>query len=538
VVRRRFPAEEAAPLSGIMYRVCRSSTHQACRQTVRSFSAGAKAVATTAPKFNVVKFVPEDPQKVSEEVPAFSFYDMPDQLDTNPYVSAPLSEKIVEIQPAVLTKPEYQFSKLENGLKIVSVDKGGQAASLGLFVNVGSRFETPESQGLTSMVEMMSYRSTAHLGHLRTVKTFEQLAVKASARAGREQIMYTADCLRDIFPLVAPLMIGNVLYPRLVRWEVASAESKVREFEIELKNDVDEYVADLLHQAGFHNNTLGNPSIALQSSMKHMDEHSIRKFMVDHFAPERMTFVGVNVGHDDLCKWLMRSFVDYNAIPMKAREEPKPVYTGGYRYIHADERMCNVGVAFQAPGGWGSDDSYALSILQTILGGNVGDTNGNMHTKLSQLVAKNPSVSSCMAFNNQYSDGGLFGIYAAVSPEAVPAYLHQAQNVLSSPVSTDDVKKAKAVLKGQCLSMSQSELVEDIGRQMIMTGVALSPEEVCAKIDAVSDSQIKSAQSLVTKCKPTIVGLGDIAYMPHYDFVCQLFSSASPVVFKDPAQKK
>ena len=33
--------------------------------------------------------------------------------------------------------------------------------------------------------------------------------------------------------------------------------------------------------------------------------------------------VGVNVSHDVLATWCMRSFVDYNAIPNQKREEPK-----------------------------------------------------------------------------------------------------------------------------------------------------------------------------------------------------------------------
>ena len=50
--------------------------------------------------------------------------------------------------------------------------------------------------------------------------------------------------------------------------------------------------------------------------------------MLDHFAPERMVLVGVNVSHAELSKWAMRSFADYNAIPMKARDMAKSTYTG------------------------------------------------------------------------------------------------------------------------------------------------------------------------------------------------------------------
>merc|ERR1719329_40202 len=121
-----------------------------------------------------------------------------------------------------LRVPQTEFSKLENGLKIASVDRQGLTASLGLYVSAGSRFETKENFGVSHMVELMSFKSTTHLSHLRTVKTLEQLGAHHSStcKAGREEIVYNVDVMREYVPLVVPLMIGNVLFPRLLPWEV------------------------------------------------------------------------------------------------------------------------------------------------------------------------------------------------------------------------------------------------------------------------------------------------------------------------------
>ena len=40
------------------------------------------------------------------------------------------------------------------------------------------------------MLELCAFRSTAHLSHLRTVKTLEQLGVVPTAVAGRESVAY------------------------------------------------------------------------------------------------------------------------------------------------------------------------------------------------------------------------------------------------------------------------------------------------------------------------------------------------------------
>merc|ERR1719253_68447 len=122
---------------------------------------------------------------------------------------------VLSPQAPQLKAPKTEFSKLENGLKIASVDRQGLTASLGLYVNAGSRFETNENFGVSHMVELMSFKSTAHLSHLRTVKTLEQLGAHHSStcKAGREETVYQVDVMREFVPLVVPLMIGNVLFP-------------------------------------------------------------------------------------------------------------------------------------------------------------------------------------------------------------------------------------------------------------------------------------------------------------------------------------
>merc|ERR1712127_723271 len=93
--------------------------------------------------------------------------------------------------------------------------------------------------------------------------------------------------------------------------------------------DADAIVSELLHKAAFCNNTLGQSTLASERSMPYFTPETIRGYILDHFAPERMALVGVNVSHSELTKWAMRSFADYNAIPMKKRDAAKAAYTGG-----------------------------------------------------------------------------------------------------------------------------------------------------------------------------------------------------------------
>merc|ERR1719195_1299960 len=102
-------------------------------------------------------------------------------------------------------------------------------ASLGLFVEVGSRHEQLDQCFLPHALELMAFRSSAHLSHMRTLKTLEQLGTAASCRVGREDILYQFDTLREYVPVVLPLMMANVLCPSILEEEVDAAQMQAKE---------------------------------------------------------------------------------------------------------------------------------------------------------------------------------------------------------------------------------------------------------------------------------------------------------------------
>merc|ERR1719446_1008701 len=248
---------------------------KAARTTFQRVSARARAQATAAATtassggvpaaaFHEVKFVKENVNDVMKELPEFNFYEMKEPVEY-PYKGLTLDRSIIlDPKAPSLRAPKAEFSKLENGLKIASVDRQGLNASIGLFVNAGSRHEASANFGVSHMVELMSYKSTAHLSHLRTVKTLEQLGAHHSStcKAGREEIVYQVDVSREFVPLVVPLVIGNVLFPRLLPWEVKAAMAKVKTARAALESSPDDMVSELLHKTAYCNNTFGQSPLA------------------------------------------------------------------------------------------------------------------------------------------------------------------------------------------------------------------------------------------------------------------------------------
>ncbi|KAF4698523.1 Mitochondrial-processing peptidase subunit alpha, partial [Perkinsus olseni] len=164
----------------------------------------------------------------------------------------------------------------------------------------------------------------------------------------------------------------------------------------------------------------------------------------------------------------------------------------------------------------------------TLLGGggsfSTGGPGKGMHSRLYlNVLNQNPNVESCMAFNTQYSDSGLFGMYITGYGQEAPRLVDIALNELHklNSFTPEEVSRAKNTLKGNIFMNAENSkvLMEDIGRQIIMSGKVVTPEEFAARVDAVTEADLKEVAAKLLKKNPTYVVYGDTKSAPHYEYV-------------------
>lgn len=60
--------------------------------------------------------------------------------------------------PAHLNVPETKVTTLENGMRVATEDNGSQTATVGLWIDAGSRWETASNNGVAHFVEHMLFK--------------------------------------------------------------------------------------------------------------------------------------------------------------------------------------------------------------------------------------------------------------------------------------------------------------------------------------------------------------------------------------------
>ncbi|KAF8044850.1 hypothetical protein N665_6357s0001 [Sinapis alba] len=147
----------------------------------------------------------------------------------------------------------------------------------------------------------------------------------------------------------------------------------------------------------------------------------------------------------------------------------------------------------------------------------------HMGSDLTQRVAINEIAESIMAFNTNYKDTGLFGVYAVAKADCLDdlsyAIMHEVTK-LAYRVSDPDVTRARNQLKSSLLLHMDgtSPIAEDIGRQLLTYGRRIPTAELFARIDAVDASTVKRvANKYIYDKDIAISAIGPIQDLPDYN---------------------
>lgn len=61
----------------------------------------------------------------------------------------------------VLNVPETHLTELENGMRVATEDSGLETCTVGVWIDAGSRYEKPETNGVAHFLEHMAFKGTS-----------------------------------------------------------------------------------------------------------------------------------------------------------------------------------------------------------------------------------------------------------------------------------------------------------------------------------------------------------------------------------------
>ncbi|XP_031499804.1 mitochondrial-processing peptidase subunit alpha-like isoform X1 [Nymphaea colorata] len=436
--------------------------------------------------------------------------------------------------PDYVEPGKTKVTTLPNGVKIASETSTNPAASIGLFVDCGSVYETPISFGATHLLERMAFKSTTNRSHLRTVREVEAIGGNVMASASREQMCYSYDALKTYVPEMVELLIDSVRNPVFLDWEVDEQLQKVKAEIAEISNNPQGLLLEAIHSAGY-SGALANPLLAPESAINRLNSSILGEFVSENYTAPRMVLAASGVDHEELLAVAGPLLSDMPKVPPP--EAPESVYVGGDFRCQADSpQSTHVALAFEVPGGWNNEkDAITLTVLQMLMGGggsfSAGGPGKGMYSRLYlRILNQFQQIQSFSAFNSVYNNTGIFGIHATTSSDFVPKAVDLAARELlamATPGEVDQVQldRAKTSTKSAVLMNLESRMVaaEDIGRQILTYGERKPVEHFLHIIDGVTLKDISAFAEKIISSPLTMASWGDVVNVPRYDSVSSKF---------------
>jgi predicted Zn-dependent peptidase len=339
----------------------------------------------------------------------------------------------------------------------------------------------------------------------------ENVGGHINAYTSREQTAYYVKLLKEDLGLGVDI-IGDILCHSSFEPEELERERGVILQEIGQANDTpDDIVFDHFQSAAYPAQPMGRPVLGTEAIIRGMKRDALPGFMSSHYTPENMVVAACgNLSHGQVVDLVAEHFAD---LPAAERQAPMPAdYMGGEYREKRDLDQAHIVLGFSAPG-YGEPDYYPAMLLSTLLG-------GGMSSRLFQEIReKRGLVYSIYSFTSPANDGGLFGIYAGTgeseAAELMPVTLEELAKV-QHEVSAAELNRARAQLKAGLLMSLEStgSRCEQLARQWQIFGRVIPAAETVAKIEAVTEADIRAAAAKIFRTKPTLATIGPIAQVP------------------------
>jgi len=362
------------------------------------------------------------------------------------------------------------------------------SVSLGVWIRAGSRDEKDEVAGISHLMEHMLFKGTPEMDALGIAQAFEGIGAQENAATGEEYTVLYARFLPEHLGRALDVMSDMILRPTLVDLE---REREVIVEEIKMYEDrpdqlADEYLSSLI----FNEDPLGRPIIGSAETVRGVDHTTLDGFHKDSYTGANVFVVAAGkLDPDDVERTVEEKLSGLpEGEPFVREASPTaPASRFHFRFKETEQYHVSMG-SMGIPAK--SEDRYAMAALNNVLG-------GGMSSRLFQEVREKRGLAYAVySYHQGYSDAGAIKTYVGSTTgnveEAVKVIVEQLGKVMDEAVEEEELARTKQQLKSSTLLAleSTSARMNRVGRSVITGAELLTPEEISARIEAVTAEDI------------------------------------------------
>ncbi|MEV4332527.1 pitrilysin family protein [Streptomyces sp. NPDC049597] len=407
---------------------------------------------------------------------------------------------------------------LPGGLRVVTETLPSvRSATFGIWVNVGSRDETPSLGGATHYLEHLLFKGTSRRSALDISAAIDAVGGEMNAFTAKEYTCYYARVLDTDLPLAIDVVCDMLTGSLILEEDVDVERGAILEEIAMTEDDPGDCVHDLFAHTMFGDSPLGRPVLGTVDTVNALTADRIRRFYKKHYDPTHLIVAAAgNIDHATVVRQVRRAFERAgalsrtDAVPTPPRDGSRALRTAG-RVEHLNRRTEQAHVVLGMPGLARTDDRrWALGVLNTALG-------GGMSSRLFQEVREKRGLAySVYSYTSGFADTGLFGVYAGCRPSQIHDVLKicrdELDRVAAEGLSDEEIGRAIGQLAGSTVLGLEDTgaLMNRIGKSELCWGSQMSVDEMLARISAVTPDEVRAVAGDILGQRPSLSVIGPL----------------------------
>lgn len=400
-------------------------------------------------------------------------------------------------------------SALTNGIRVLTERMPQvRTAAMGIWVGAGSRHESSSQHGISHFLEHLLFKGTETRSALEIAQAVDEIGGQMNAFTDREQTVFYVKVLSThldrAIEICADMLLRSTLAPEAIERERQVLREEIKSYE----DSPDELVQDLFAQTVWNGHPLGRSVIGTLATVNRLTRDDFLEYINRLYRPANtVVSVAGDIEHDQVCDLIATHFGAWEGtVDALAAVVPRPQADIATRFKDTEQVHLCLGTQGLAQA---DEARYTLSVLDNLLG-------GGMSSRLFQEIRERRGlVYTIASYASSYRDGGLFVIYAGMSPDAGPEVirlvLEEVEKITVDRVDESELRRAKESLKGGLMLSLEStgSRMSFLARSEIYHGRQITLDELIMRIDAVTAEDVREmANDLFHPSRLSMAGIG------------------------------
>ncbi|MBL7857733.1 MAG: insulinase family protein [Cyclobacteriaceae bacterium] len=382
---------------------------------------------------------------------------------------------------------------LANGIRVVHQYIPTTAiVHSGIILDIGSRDETHDNQGIAHFWEHMAFKGTRKRNTLDIINSLETIGGELNAYTDKERVVFYASVRNAYFERAVDVLSDitfNSIFPenQLEKERGVILEEMSMYFDSPDDSLQDEFEAVVYTKHPMGMNILGRPE-----TIRSLKRKDFKTFFKEHLDTGRIVFsCAGNIALDAVERMAKKYLEGIHFSKATVRRKKFGQYAAREQELKRTIKQAKCAIGRDAYP-IKSENRIPFYLLVNMLGGPAMNSRLNL-----TLREKYGYVYSIDAHYIAYSDTGMFAVFFGTEPKQLERCISLVKKELNrfceKPLTTRQLLAAKEQIKGQ-MAMSEENnlsLMLMMGRSVLELGRVPTLEEVFHKIDLVDSFTLR-----------------------------------------------